>query len=145
MNLLGLVVVGVVGLIILGRIHAMNDKLQTAIDDLTAEVADSQGKLASIRTFIEGVPGLVATAVQTALEAAAVEESQAADLIDQARTTMSDNVDQALSAISENDTGGDDTGTGTDTTGTGGGDTTTDTGTGDGTAGGGEPTGEPTE
>lgn len=94
------------------RFLGMNERLRTALEGLTAEVADSNTKLASIQAFVEGVPQLVAEAVADALESADVEADQAADLIDEARTTVSDRVDSVLAAVSANtppEPGGEDT------------------------------------
>jgi hypothetical protein len=96
-----------VGLIILWRIDTMNDKLRTAIDGLTAEVAESNGKLESIKTFVAGVPALVAAAVETALANAEVDAETAATEIDAARQSVSDNVDATLAAIDANPADGD--------------------------------------
>lgn len=90
-------------------------KLTDAVDGLIAEVADSNTKLDSITAFIVGVPELVAAAVAEALENASVEADEAADLIDAARSDVSDKVDAALAAIS-NGTEGEDTQPGADTT-----------------------------
>lgn len=79
----------------------MNDKLQKAKDELLAETADTRGKLNSIRTFIRGVPALVAAAVETALANANVDEETAATEIDAARQSLSDDVDATLAAIDE--------------------------------------------
>jgi hypothetical protein len=93
-----------VGLIILWRVDTMNDKLRTAIDALTAEVADSNGKLNSIRTFVAGIPALVAAAVETALANADVDAETAATEIAAATDAVSQNVDQTLAAIDQNPT-----------------------------------------
>jgi hypothetical protein len=82
----------------------MNDKLRTAIDALTAEVADSNGKLASIRTFVQGIPALVASAVETALANAEVDAETAATEIAAATDAVSANVDATLAAIDQNPT-----------------------------------------
>jgi hypothetical protein len=94
-------------IIILWRIDTMNDKLRAAIDGLTAEVADSNGKLNSIRTFVQGVPALVAAAVETALANANVDEETAATEIAAATDAVSQNVDATLDAIDQNPAGGD--------------------------------------
>lgn len=96
-----------VGLIILWRIDTMNDKLRAAIDGLTAEVTDSNGKLNSIRTFVIGVPALVAAAVETALANANVDAETAATEIAAATDAVSSNVDATLSAIDANPADGD--------------------------------------
>lgn len=100
------------------RLTTMNEALQTAVTDLVAEVQDSTGKLASIKTYLEGVPELVATAVAEALAAHDVAATEAAATIANARTTVSDSVDAALAAINANPGPGEDTtpGTGEDTT-----------------------------
>lgn len=118
-----------VGLTILWRTKTMNDKLQASVDQLVAETQESQGKLASIRTYLTGIPALVAAAVAQALSNANVDDETAAGEIDQARQTISDSVDQTLSAIDANPapgdtgsvaTGGSDTGAGgSDTAGAG--------------------------
>jgi hypothetical protein len=94
-------------IIILWRIDTMNDKLRAAIDGLTAEVADSNGKLNSIRTFVQGVPALVAAAVETALANAQVDEETAATEIAAATDAVSQNVDATLGAIDQNPAAGD--------------------------------------
>lgn len=88
-------------------------KLTDAVNGLLAEVSDSNTKLDSIRAFIVGVPALVAAAVADALAAADVEAEEAAGLIDEARTEISDKVDAALNAIDANT--GEDTQPGEDT------------------------------
>lgn len=99
--ILDLIAVGL-GLAILWRTTTMNDKLRTALDALTAEVAESNGKLNSIRTFVRGVPALVASAVETALANANVEAETAATEIAAATDAVSQNVDATLEAIDEN-------------------------------------------
>lgn len=86
---------------------AMNQKLNDAITALADEVSDSQGKLDSIRTFVQGVPELVAVAVREALAEANVEEAAAADAVDSARQAVSDSVDTTLAAIEANPVAGD--------------------------------------
>lgn len=85
----------------------MNDKLTAAIAALTAETADTNGKLASIRTFVMGVPALVASAVETALANADVDQETAATEIAAATDAISQNVDRTLAAIDENPTADD--------------------------------------
>ncbi len=80
----------------------MNQKLKDSVDALVEEVSESNGKLESIRTFLEGVPDLVATAVETALAAADVDSETAAAQVDEAREAVSDNVDATLAAIDAN-------------------------------------------
>jgi hypothetical protein len=106
-----------------------NAKLAAAIAAMQEEVTDSTGKLASIKAAILGMPALVAAAVASALAEANVDDDAAADLVDQARQTMSDSVDDTLAAINANPAPGEDTGATTDT---GAGDTSTGTDTGQG-------------
>jgi hypothetical protein len=132
------------GGIILWRIQAMNQKLTDAINDLNAEVADSKGKLASILTFVEGTPALVAAAVAQALADNDVEETQAADSIEAARQTMSDNVDGVLSAIDQNPAPGEEASGATVASGSGEASGSSDTSTSDTGSSTGDTTGEPT-
>jgi hypothetical protein len=107
--ILGLVSVGL-GFIILWRIQTMNTKLEAALAANNEGTARIVGKLGSIKTFIQGVPALVAAAVADALAQHDVEEAAAADTINQAEATAEAAVDDALSAIDANpapeDTGG---------------------------------------
>jgi hypothetical protein len=100
----------------------MNDQLKTAVDDLVAETQDANGKLESIKTYLHGVPDLVATAVETALANVNADESAAAEQIEAARSTISSSVDATLDAIQANDT------TDTGSTSTDAGSGSTDTG-----------------
>lgn len=79
-----------------------NEALRSALAGLTAEVAENTTKLSSIVSFVQGVPGLVAEAVRDALNEFDVEADEAAEIIDAARQTMSDNVDSVLAAINQN-------------------------------------------
>jgi peptidoglycan hydrolase CwlO-like protein len=80
----------------------MKQELTDAISALNDEVADSQGKLESIKTYLEGLPDVVATAVQKALEAADADEATAAEQVNAARETFSNSVDETLASINEN-------------------------------------------
>lgn len=73
--------------------------LKDAVEKLVAEVADTSGKLESVKTFIEGVPALVGTAVADALAAAAAGEADAAALVEAATASISDKVDAVVAAI----------------------------------------------
>lgn len=88
--------------LILSMVEHMG-KLQDAIDDLNAEVADSRGKLASIEAHVRGFPAVVAAAVAEALAAVpGLDEAAAAASIDAARSAISDSVDTTLAAIFAN-------------------------------------------
>lgn len=87
----------------------MRQSLTDSINALNAEVTDSQGKLASIKTFIEGVPALAAAAVADALAANDVEEDAAAASVEAARQAVSDGVDDTLAAINANPAPGEET------------------------------------
>lgn len=98
-------VVAAVGVaLIIWRLETMTEKLTAAIAALQGEVEDTNGKLASIKTFILGVPALAAAAVADALAAHDVEDDAAADAIDAARSAVSDSVDDTISAIDANPT-----------------------------------------
>ncbi len=77
-------------------------ELTDAVAALIAEVADSTTKLDSIRTFIEGVPALVQTAVAEALANANVEATAAAAAVAEATAAVSGKVDETLAAIDAN-------------------------------------------
>lgn len=85
----------------------MSQKLTDSVNALIEETADTNGKLESIRTFLTGVPDLVASAVAGALEAANVDDDTAATQIDEARAAISDKVDETLAAIEANPAPGD--------------------------------------
>lgn len=87
----------------------MNLKLTAAIRALQEEVTDSTGKLESIRTYLQGVPSLVAAAVAQALADANVSEDEAATAIEEARQTASDAVDSTMLAIVTNPAEGEST------------------------------------
>lgn len=101
-----MVFLGVVCAILLGinlwRIEHMNQKLTDAIAALQAETTDTTGKLASIKTFILGIPALVGAAVADALANNDVDEEAAAAAVSEATQTVSDATDDALSAIDAN-------------------------------------------
>ncbi len=90
------------------RFCKMNERLAKALDDLTSEVADSNGKLDSIKAAVENFPNVVAEAVADALEQAELDADEAASIIDAAREAVSDRVDSVLAAV-ETNPGGDDT------------------------------------
>lgn len=79
--------------------NEMGEALRASVDALVAEVAESNGKLESVKAFLVGLPDLVAAAVADALAAANVEEAEAAAQIDAARQAISDEVDAVEAAI----------------------------------------------
>lgn len=93
--------VAIVAIAIQGR-DIMSEALKASVDALVAEVAESNGKLESVRVFLVGLPDLVAAAVADALEAANVEAAEAAIQIDAARNEISSKVDAVEAAISAN-------------------------------------------
>jgi hypothetical protein len=80
---------------------ALNEKLQTSLDELVAEVADTNGKLDSALVFINGVPDLIADAVADALAQNNVDEEAAAAAVDAAREAISNKSDEVAAAIDQ--------------------------------------------
>jgi hypothetical protein len=100
--MLAIVAIAFVGILVLLEIKTMT-ALNDAVTALVAEVAESKGKLESIKTFVEGVPALVGTAVADALAAAAAGEADAVKLVEAATASISDEVDAVFTAIDAND------------------------------------------
>lgn len=87
-------------------IQAMS-RLSEALAALTLEAEEQRTQLASVVQYIQGVPNLVAAAVQDALAGAGVDDAAAAAAINSARQTISDGTDAALAAIAANRLPGD--------------------------------------
>lgn len=84
------------------KVTTMSDKLDQAIAENNAATEVELGQLASIKTFLEGLPALVSAAVADALAAANVADDAAAEQIDIARNKVSAAVSDTLDAISAN-------------------------------------------
>lgn len=89
------------------ELSSMGKLTNEAVDQLLTEAEDAKGKLATLVTFIKGVPALVAAAVADALAAANVDDATAASHIDSAREEFSSAVDEAIGATDVNPAPGD--------------------------------------
>lgn len=86
----------------LEELKAMFEQLNAALVALNAEVAKDRDALASVRTYVAGIPELVAQAVSTALANAGADEATAVDQINAARDAMAASVNDTLAAVTAN-------------------------------------------
>lgn len=78
-------------------------KLAAALAALTLEAEEQKTQLASVVTYVQNVPALIAAAVADALaKAPGIDEAAAAAAIDAARQSVSDATDGVLAAIVAN-------------------------------------------
>lgn len=87
----------------LEELKILMGKLQDAVTALQATVAAEQTAFASIKSYVAGVPALVAAAVSEALaQVDGIDETAAAAAVDAARTTLTNDVVTTLQAIEAN-------------------------------------------
>lgn len=78
---------------------ALSAKLQAAIDNSNAELADAVTKLDATTTVLKNMVDVGAAAVAAALAKVGVEEDAAAELVDSARTTLQEHVDSMFAVV----------------------------------------------
>lgn len=94
--------------VLIQRINAMSGSIQSVIDTLSANVQRLSSVEDSVQAFVEGVPGLIQTAVDQALAAGATPEQMQA--LNDLNTALSAKVDELASNVVANTPaeGGDD-------------------------------------